>query len=367
MGRPRTTSYENAGVDTNRADEGLRRLTSRLEDTWPRKHARGAVQLPFGYFANVVEFAGRGLAISTDGVGSKALIAQAVHKYDSIGIDCVAMNVNDIICVGATPVTFVDYIALEDAKPELIDQLSIGLAEGAKRGGVSIVGGEIAQLTDMIKGDDLRPGWAFDLAGTAAGDVDLNEIIVGEDLRPGEVIVGIESGGVHSNGLSMARKALFQNAKLGIHQVIPDLGRSLGEELLAPTLIYVPEALDILNANIPVKALIHVTSDGFLNLRRVKAEVSFVIEQLPKPPPIFSLIQESGNLADEDMFFIFNMGIGFCVIVPEAFVGQTIGLIKDQGKVAYPIGFISAPDKQRRVRITQHNLISQGKSFRREH
>ena len=364
MSNPRPTSYGAAGVDPIRADEGLRRLTARLEDTWPPQGMPGAVQLPFGYFANVVEFAGRGLAFSTDGVGTKALIAQALGKYDTIGIDCVAMNVNDIICVGATPVSLVDYIALEEAKPDLIDQLSVGLSVGAQRGCVSIVGGEIAQLKDMIKGDLAAPGYAFDIAGTAVGDVDLNKIIVGADLVPGDVIIGIESSGIHSNGFTIARKALFEDARLGIHQMMPELGRTLGEELLEPTLIYVQETLDILQANIPVKALIHLTGDGFLNLKRVKAEVGFVIDRLHEPPAIFSVIQRCGNLPDQDMFFIFNMGIGFCLVVPEPFVDQTMALIRAHEKVAYPIGFVTGADPARRVRIPQYRLVSEGKSFR---
>jgi phosphoribosylformylglycinamidine cyclo-ligase len=361
---PDSTSYASAGVDPHSADEGLRRLTSRLEDTWPAAGKPGAVQLPFGYFANVVELGGRGLAISTDGVGTKALIAQAMGKYDTIGIDCVAMNVNDIICVGATPVSFVDYIAMEEAKPDLIDELSIGLSVGATQGRVSIVGGELAQLRDMIKGDPQSPGYAFDIAGTAVGDVDLQKIIVGADLAAGDVVIGIESSGIHSNGLSKARQVLLTDAKLDLHSRIPELGRTLGEELLEPTLIYVQETLDILAAGIPVKALMHITGDGFLNLRRTKAEVGFVINALHEPPVIFSLIQERGQLPPDEMFFIFNMGIAFCVVVPEPFVEQTLGLIRAQGKTAYPIGHVSGPDPDRRVHLPRHNLISDGKTFR---
>src|SRR5437764_11426008 len=241
-------SYKAAGVDVAEADVGLRRIVERITANWP-KSGFGAVQLPIGYFANVVDIGGIGLALCTDGVGSKALVAQMMKKYDTIGIDCVAMNVNDLLCVGARPVSMVDYIAIERAEAAMLDGIAIGLAEGARQAGVSISGGEISQLPDMVRG--------FDLVGTAIGTVPLDRIIVGRDLQPGDVVIGIASNGIHSNGFTLARKALFERGGLSVDSKIAGLGHSLGEELLRPTFIYVPEILEIIERIPSVKALIH--------------------------------------------------------------------------------------------------------------
>jgi len=265
------------------------------------------VQLPIGYFANVIDIGGIGLGICTDGVGSKAIVAQMMNKYDTIGIDCVAMNVNDLLCVGARPLSMVDYIAIEKADAAMLDGVAIGLAEGARQAGISISGGEISQLRDVVRG--------FDLVGMAVGTVALDRIIVGRDLQPGDRVIGIASNGIHSNGLSLARRAFFDAAGLSVHHLFPGLGCELGEELLRPTFIYVPEILEII-ARVPaVKALIHITGDGLLNLPRVDAEVGFVLDDLPPPPPIFGLIEQHGAVTRAEMFEVYNMGVGFCVVV----------------------------------------------------
>ena len=194
--------------------------------------------MDIGYFANVIDIGGIGLAICTDGVGSKSIIAQMMSRYDTIGIDCVAMNVNDAICVGARPISMVDYIAIEKADADILGAIAIGLAEGAKQAGISISGGEISPLKDVMRG--------FDLVGMAVGIVPLDRIITGRDLAPGDVIIGLESSGIHSNGLTLARHVFFERAGLSIDHVFPELGTTLGEELLRPTLIYVPEILDII-------------------------------------------------------------------------------------------------------------------------
>ena len=273
------------------------------------------------------------------------------------------MNVNDLLCVGATPVTFVDYVAVEDAKPDLIDQISIGLAEGARQAGVSIVGGEIAQLKDMIKGDPQAPGYGFDIAGTAVGTVPLNQVIVGQNLEPGDVVIGLKSSGIHSNGLSLARKVLFEDAGLDAYTMVPELERGLGEELLEPTLIYVPEVLAVLRSGIPVKALAHITGDGLLNVGRVRTEVGFVIDNLPEPSGIFSVIQRLGGLPDATMYSVFNMGIGFTLTVPELYADQTIAILQAQGRRALRIGYVSDRDPDRRIRLPHLHLVSAGKTF----
>src|SRR5207244_5295659 len=199
--------YKASGVDMAEAEKGLRNIVSHITATWPQSGV-GAVKLPIGYFANVIDVGGIGLAISTDGVGSKAMIAEMMQKYDTIGIDCVAMNVNDLICVGARPLSMVDYIATDRADAAMLDSIAIGLAEGARQAGISICGGEISQLRDLVKG--------FDLVGTAVGTVPLDRIVIGQDIEPGDRVIGIASSGIHSNGMSLARRAFFSDARLDV-------------------------------------------------------------------------------------------------------------------------------------------------------
>jgi len=347
--------YRDAGVDTDEADAGLIRLKRRVVQTWPPAGTLGAVQLDLGYFANVVDINGQGVAISTDGIGSKAMIASWLRKYDTVGIDCVAMNVNDLICVGATPVSMVDYIAIEHAEASVIDALSIGLCEGARAARISICGGEIAQLKDMVHG--------FDLAGTAIGYVPLDRILVGESIAEGDVVIGVESNGIHSNGLSLARRAFFEKNKYKLSHRFEELKSDLGTELLRPTHIYVQEAVELMQRIPNVRALIHVTSDGFLNLTRVKSDVGYVLDALPPVPPVFSIIQRLDGTGDAEMFCVFNMGIGFCAVMPQADAPLAISILSSQGKRAHRIGY-AVLDPDRRVRLPQHNLIGQGKHFR---
>lgn len=350
--------YKASGVDIAEAESGLRNIVSRITATWPPggpQGGLGAVQLPIGYFANVIDIGGMGLAIGTDGVGSKAIVAQMMQKYDTIGIDCVAMNVNDLLCVGARPLSMVDYIAVEEANATVLDAVAIGLAEGARQAGISICGGEISQLRDMIRG--------FDLVGTAIGTVPLDRIIVGRDLEPGDRVIGIASNGIHSNGFTLARRAFFENAGVSVHHVFPELGGELGAELLRPTFIYVPEILEIIERIPSVKALIHITGDGLLNLPRVDAEIGFVIDNLPPPPPIFGLIEEHAAVERSEMFEVYNMGIGFCVMVGEADVAATLAILARHRREALVIGRAVA-DPLKSVRLPQHRLVGSGKKFR---
>src|SRR6266478_5970152 len=196
----RSEIYRQSGVDTAEADAGLSRIIARVQKTWPRQ-GLGRLVLPIGYFANVIELDGVGLALCTDGVGSKTIIASLMQKYDTIGIDCVAMNVNDMICVGAKPVSLVDYIAIEKADAAMLDAIAIGLCEGARQADISISGGETAQLKDIVNG--------FDLVGMAVGRVDLDKVISGKGVAAGDVVIGVKSSGIHSNGLTLARNAFF--------------------------------------------------------------------------------------------------------------------------------------------------------------
>ena len=348
--------YKQTGVDTAEADAGLTHIIKRVQGTWP-KLGMGRVLLPIGYFANVIEMDGVGIAICTDGVGSKTIIATEMRKYDTIGIDCVAMNVNDMICVGAKPLSLVDYIAIEHADATMLDAIGAGLCKGAKMAGISISGGETAQLKDIVKG--------FDLVGMAVGRVNLDKVISGKDVAEGDVVIGVRSNGIHSNGLSLARKAFFENHRYGIDQKFDELGTTLGEELLRPTDIYVHEAMEILQRVKGVKALINITSDGLLNLARVEAKVGFEIERLIEPHPIFTLIQRHANVGDSEMFEVFNMGIGFCYVVDPDDVALTTSILENHGRKAQRIGH-AVLDPKRHVRIHERKLIGHHKTFRNE-
>jgi phosphoribosylformylglycinamidine cyclo-ligase len=349
-------AYKQSGVDTAEADAGLHHIISRVQGTWP-KHGTGRVLLPIGYFANVIEMDGAGIALCTDGVGSKTMIATMMGKYDTIGIDCVAMNVNDMICVGAKPLSLVDYIAIEQADAGMLDAVGAGLCEGARMANISISGGETAQLKEIING--------FDLVGMAVGRVDLDKVISGRNVAEGDVVIGVRSNGIHSNGLSLARKAFFTNNNYGVGHRFDELGATLGEELLRPTDIYVPEAMEILQRIKGIKALINITSDGLLNLARVEAQMGFEIDRLIEPHPIFPLIQRLAQVGDSEMFEVFNMGIGFCYVVDPNDAALTISILESHRRRAQPIGYAVA-DPERHVRIHERKLLGRHKSFRPE-
>ena len=348
--------YKQTGVDTAEADAGLRNIIKRVEGTWP-KQGMGRVLLPIGYFANVIEMDGTGLALCTDGVGTKTIVATMMGKYDTIGIDCVAMNVNDMICVGAKPLSLVDYIGIEQADAAMLDAIGAGLCEGARMADISISGGETAQLKEIVNG--------FDLVGMAVGRVALDKVMSGKTVAEGDVVIGVQSSGVHSNGLTLARKAFFEHHHYGIDHKFDELGLTLGEELLRPTDIYVPEAMEILERVKGVKALINITSDGLLNLARVEAKVGFEIDRLIEPHPIFGLIQRHAKVDDSEMFEVFNMGIGFCYVVDPNDVALTLAILESHGRKTQRIGY-AVPDPDKHVRIHERKLLGHHKTFRPE-
>ncbi len=320
------------------------------------------MKLSFRHFANVIDLGGGdGLAFCTDGVGTKALVAQMMGKYDTIGIDCVAMNVNDLVCVGADPLSMVDYVAVENADPDILYSVWEGICRGAEIAGISIAGGETALLGDIIKG--YRSGLGFDLVGAAVGTVRLDEILVGRDVKPDDVVIGVASNGIHSNGLTLARKVFFEDKGFTIDTRFPELGKkTLGAELLEPTHIYVDEARAILKSGLSVKAMIHITGDGFMNLSRVEAEIGYVINDLPESSPIFELIRKHGKVAPSEMFSVYNMGIGFCVISAPEDADEVLAIARSRGREAWKIGFADA-EKPRVVAIPQYNLEGRGKTF----
>jgi len=350
------SAYKRSGVDTEGADRALHRMLPHVRATWDDKVALQNLN----HFANVVDIGGVGIAIATDGVGSKALVAQLIGRYDTIGIDCVAMNVNDLVCVGARPVSMVDYIALERTDAAVVEALAVGLAEGARRAGISLVGGETAQLPDIIKG--VRPGLGFDLAGTAIGQVALDQILTGADIADGDVVIGLASSGIHSNGLSLARRALLDRGGFGIDQRFDELGCSLGNELLRPTEIYVGDALALIDGVAALRSLFHITGDGFLNLNRLGTGVGYVLDRLPAAPPIFGLIQTHGAVPAAEMYSVFNMGIGFCAVVGPDDAERALSILKARGRVAQVIGHMEA-DAEERVHLPAQGLVGQGKAF----
>jgi phosphoribosylformylglycinamidine cyclo-ligase len=271
------------------------------------------------------------LATHTDGVGTKVLIANHLRKYDTIGIDCVAMNVNDIICIGAKPISFVDYIAANQNNKHAFTEIAKGLANGAKKAEVPIVGGETAIMPDLFAGKK----FSFDLAGMVAGLVQKNKIILGDRIKPGDRIVGIHSSGIHSNGYSLARKVLFK--KYSINDKVKGVGK-IGAVLLEPTRIYVKPVLEIIS-RCQVHGLANITGGAFTKLLRLK-KTGFVLDSMPKPPPIMQLMEDLGVTNDE-MHKTFNMGIGFCVVAPKQESQKIISICRKHGMKSQEIGFIS--------------------------
>jgi phosphoribosylformylglycinamidine cyclo-ligase len=319
-------AYAKAGVDQGAADAavaGLVRALSAID------LGRPSAQVPLpGHYASVIRIDDRkGIALSTDGVGTKLLVAEETGRYDTVGIDCVAMNVNDVICVGAEPLAMLDYIAIESADPRICEELGVGLARGAELAGVEIPGGELAQLGQLVRG--------VDLSGACFGTVDLARVVDGSAVEPGDIVVGLPSSGLHSNGYTLARSALE-----GIPLDDERLGRPLGEELLEPTEIYVKPVVGLLRSEIDVRGLAHITSGGTANLLRLAAEVGYEIDDPLPAPPIFDLIQERGQVSDEEMREVFNMGCGFCVVVPAAQEDEAVALLATHYPDARRIGAV---------------------------
>ncbi|HEX7278394.1 MAG TPA: phosphoribosylformylglycinamidine cyclo-ligase [Solirubrobacterales bacterium] len=299
-----TDAYAKAGVDQGAADSAVAGLVRALGAI---QLGRPSAQVPLpGHYASVIRIDDRtGIALSTDGVGTKLMIAEELGRFDTIGIDCVAMNVNDVICVGAEPLAMLDYIAIEKADPGVCEEIGVGLARGAEKAGVEIPGGELAQLGQMVRG--------VDVSGACFGTVALDAIVDGSAVEPGDVVIGLPSTGLHSNGYTLARSAL---ADVPLDD--DRLGRSLGEALLEPTEIYVKPVVELLRSEVDVRGLAHITSGGTKNLLRLAAEVGYEIDDPLPVPPVFELIQKHGNVPDEEMREVFNMGCGFCVVVPAA-------------------------------------------------
>ncbi len=303
-------TYANVGIDIKKIKGSQKDTAEFFKQTFINREGKvGKVLGEIGHYAGLIEIGNDSvLALHTDGVGTKVIVAEMMNKFDTIGIDCIAMNVNDVICLGAEPISFLDYIALKKMDEDLIKEISKGLVFGAKESSISIVGGETAIMPDVINGQGDK---AFDLVGMVLGIVNKKRIITGDKIKIGDEIIGVESSGIHSNGLSLARNVLLQKYRIDDNI---NLDRDLGEELLRPTKIYVKPVLDILN-KIDISGLAHITGGGFSKLTRLsKDKVGFKLNNMPKPLPIFDLIQKEGRIDDFEMYRTFNMGIGFCLI-----------------------------------------------------
>jgi phosphoribosylformylglycinamidine cyclo-ligase len=310
-------TYSDSGVDIDLEERTVSSLTAKLKETLKWQD----VITESGHFAALVRLGDKAIAMSTDGVGSKILVAQMMGKYDTVGIDCIAMVVNDILCVGAVPVALVDYLAVEKPDPNVAIQIGEGLVTGANLSKIAIIGGETASLPEII--NDL------DLAATGMGLVDADKIITGEKIESGDVLIGIESSGIHSNGLSLARRVLFHEANLGVNDELPGFpDKKVGEELLNPTAIYVEPVVELFKSSVDIHGLAHITGGGFTNLKRLKKGVGYNITQLPEPQPVFQSIY-SFNVPLEEMYRVFNMGIGFVIVVKEDHAAETLKIIQD--------------------------------------
>jgi phosphoribosylformylglycinamidine cyclo-ligase len=325
-------AYAAAGVDTAQADRGVRSLVDVLRTIELGRPSRSV--LASGHFAAVLEIApGLGLAIATDGVGSKLILAQQLGRLDTVGIDCVAMNVNDIICVGAEAVAMVDYLAVEAVDSEALAQLGAGLKRGAELAGIEIPGGELAVLPELLRGHP-SPG-GFELSGTAIGTVALERIVTGASCADGDVLIGLPSSGLHSNGYTLAR-ALAEDR----HAERPSAlgGATIGEALLEPTVIYAKAIAALLAGGVPVHGLAHITGDGVLNLKRLNPGVGFEIDEPLPVPPICAWLCEAGSIEAAQAYQVFNMGCGFVVVVPAQAAAAAVATLAELHPGARAIG-----------------------------
>ena len=335
-----SASYAAAGVNIEAGYEGVKLMKKHVERTF----IPGVLSDIGGFgglFAPVLAGMAEPVLVSgTDGVGTKQRIAQLLGRHDTVGIDCVAMCVNDVICCGAKPLFFLDYIAIGKNEPEKVASLVSGVAEGCVRAGCALIGGETAEHPGTMTADD------YDLAGFTVGVVDEEKILDPKRMRAGDVILALPSSGVHSNGFSLVRK-VFDVERADLHRYLPELGRELGDALLEPTCIYVKPVLALIE-QVEIHGLSHITGGGFYeNIpRSIPAGLGAKIEKgAVRVLPIFSAIQQAGGIPQRDMFNTFNMGVGMTAVVPAAQADKAVDILRQSGVEAYPIGEIVASDE----------------------
>ena len=334
-------SYKAAGVDVTAGYKGVELMKKAVQATYTN-----AVISDIGGFGGLYAPQIKGmeepiLVSGTDGVGTKLKLAFLMDKHDTIGEDCVAMCANDVICTGASPMFFLDYMALGKNIPEKVATIVAGVAEGCKKANCSLIGGETAEMPGFYPVDE------YDLAGFCVGIVDKKKIINNKTIEIGDKVIGLKSSGVHSNGFSLVRK-VFDVNKENLNEYIESLGCTVGEALLEPTKIYVKPILKLIE-QVKVKGISHITGGGFYeNMPRMLREgVALKIDKNSyEVPPIFKLIAERGNIPERDMYKTFNMGIGMAVIVPESEVEKSLEILKEAGEEAYLIGEVIAGNKE---------------------
>ena len=334
-------SYKAAGVDVTAGYKGVELMKKAVQATYTN-----AVISDIGGFGGLYAPQIKGmeepiLVSGTDGVGTKLKLAFLMDKHDTIGEDCVAMCANDVICTGASPMFFLDYMALGKNIPEKVATIVAGVAEGCKKANCSLIGGETAEMPGFYPVDE------YDLAGFCVGIVDKKKIIDNKTIEIGDKVIGLKSSGVHSNGFSLVRK-VFDVNKENLNEYVESLGCTVGEALLKPTKIYVKPILKLIE-QVKVKGISHITGGGFYeNMPRMLREgVALKIDKNSyEVPPIFKLIAERGNIPERDMYNTFNMGIGMAVIVPESEVEKSLEILKEAGEEAYLIGEVIAGNKE---------------------
>ncbi len=302
-------TYKDAGVDIDKEALAVRAIRDVLERYKVEPEGCREVE-GIGHYAAVLDVYGELLTFNVDGVGSKVLVAQLVDRYDTVGIDAIAMNANDAVCLGARPLAFLDYLAMEDPDPDVCAEIAEGLGKGAREAGAPVVGGELATLPEVIRGE--KEGRGFDLVVACLGRIE-GDPITGEDVEPDDAIVGLRSSGIHSNGLTLARKVLL--SEYDVHDELPH-GRTVAEELLEPTRIYVRPVMEVLRDH-EVHGIAHITGGGVENLRRLRDDVRYVLDDPLEPQPVFEIIREVGDVPIDEMYRTFNMGMGMALIVPK--------------------------------------------------
>ncbi len=333
-------SYKAAGVDVTAGYEGVRLMKKHIERTVIPGCISG-----IGGFGGLFELDLSGiknpvLVSGTDGVGTKLKLAFMMNKHNTIGIDAVAMCVNDIICCGAKPLIFLDYIALGKNVPELVADIVSGVAEGCVQAGCALVGGETAEMPGFYPVDE------YDVAGYSTGVVDKDKILDSSKIKAGDAIIGLASSGVHSNGFSLVRK-VFNINEQNLKSFYPELGKSLGEALLTPTKIYVKPVLDLIS-KVDVKSVSHITGGGFYeNIPRALPDgiAAKINKSSYEVSAIFKLIQREGNIPEHDMYNTFNMGIGMAIVVDKADAEKAVEILRENGETAYIIGETVASDE----------------------
>ncbi len=333
-----SNKYREAGVDLEAGYESVRLIKSHVA----RTKVLGAVDSigAFGgmFDLSLLKMKEPVLVSGTDGVGTKLMIAFDYDKHDTIGIDAVAMCVNDVLVQGAMPIFFLDYLAVGKNYPTKIEQLVKGVADGCVLAECALIGGETAEMPDMYAKNH------YDIAGFCVGAVEKDKLLNGQSIESGHVLIGLPSSGCHSNGYSLIRKVLLKDAKLDLHTKYEGFEKTLGEELLTPTKIYVKAIKHLLNSGLDIKGMAHITGGGFFeNVPRMLKEgqgVSINVKSFPRPK-IFDLIMEKGNIDEKEMYNVFNMGIGFILAVDKKDVDKTLDLLKEIDEAAYVIGEVT--------------------------